>query len=142
MSSKTGKAGKVKLGHGRKVKPEALRVLRTVNANESFRFYEGIGKPTGQIATSLADFLNKIKSVKTESLMFHLERKDFENWIEKTLGDFTLAKRIAKMSFKRDRNVKAKMQAILEKRIKELNDPCLTMMINADLTLTPKHSMP
>jgi len=134
MSSKTSKA--------RKVKPEAMRFLRTVSANESFHFYEEIGKPTGQNATSLTDFLSKIKSVKTESLIFHLKRKDFENWIEKTLGDSTLAKRIGKMSFKRNRNVKARMQSILEKRIKELSDSSLTMMINPNLTLTSKHSMP
>ena len=113
-----------------------MRFLRTVNPSESFHFYEAIGKPTGQNASNLTEFLETVKSVKTESLQFHLERKDFQNWIEKTLGDTTLARRIAVTSTKHEGNIRAKIQSTLEKRIKELAGPTLTMIVNTEQTVT------
>jgi len=136
MQPKKGKTRKAKTSHGLEVSVEAMRFLRTVNPSESFHFYEAIGKPTGQNASNLTEFLETVKSVKTESLQFHLERKDFQNWIEKTLGDTTLAKRIAKTSTKHEGNIRAKIQSTLEKRIKELAGPTLTMIVNTEQTVT------
>jgi tryptophan 2,3-dioxygenase len=136
MQSKKGKKRNVKTSHGLEVNVEAMRILRTVNPSESFHFYEAIGKPTGQNASNLTEFLDTVKSVKTESLQFHLERKDFQNWIEKTLGDTTLARRIADTSTKHEGNIRAKIQSTLEKRIKELAGPTLTMTVNTEQTVT------
>jgi tryptophan 2,3-dioxygenase len=136
MQPKKSKTRNVKTSHGLEVNAEAMNILRTVNPNESFHFYEAIGKPTGQNASNLTEFLETVKSVKTESLQFHLERKDFQNWIEKTLGDTTLARRIAKTSTKHEGNIRAKIQATLEKRIKELAGPTLTMIVNTEQTVT------
>jgi len=136
MQSKKGKTRNVKTSHGPEVNVEAMRILRSVNPSESFRFYEAIGKPTGQNASNLTEFLETVKSVKTESLQFHLERKDFQNWIEKTLGDTTLARRIAKTSTRHEGNIRAEIQSTLEKRIKELAGPTLTMIVNAEQTVT------
>jgi len=136
MQSKKSKRGNVKTSHGLEVNVEAMRILRTVNPTESFHFYEAIGKPMGQSASNLTEFLETVKSVKTESLKFHLERKDFQNWIEKTLGDTTLARRIAKTSTKHEGNIRAKIQSTLEKRIKELAGPTLTMTVNTEQTVT------
>ena len=129
MQPKKSKTGNVKTSHGLEVNVEAMRILRTVNPNESFHFYETIGKPTGQDASNLTEFLETVKSVKTESLQFHLERKDFQNWIEKTLGDTTLSRRIAKTSTKHGGNIRAKIQTTVEARIKELEGPALTMIV-------------
>jgi tryptophan 2,3-dioxygenase len=136
MQSKKGKTRYFKTSHGLEVNVEAMRILRTVNPSESFHFYEAIGKPTGQNASNLTEFLATVKSVKTESLQFHLERKDFQNWIEKTLGDTTLARRIARTSTKQKGNIRAKIQSTLEKRIKELTGPTLTMTVNTEQTVT------
>lgn len=136
MQLKKGRTRNVKAGHGLEVNLEAARILRTVNPSESFHFYEAIGKPTGQSASNLTEFLETVKSVKTESLQFHLERKDFQNWIEKTLGDTTLARRIAKTTTKHEGNIRAKIQSTLEKRIKELAGPTLTMIVNTEQTVT------
>ena len=64
-----------------RVEDKAIRILRTLNNEEAFYFYENINKPTGQSARNLNEFLEKVKSVKLESLVFHLERNDFKNWI-------------------------------------------------------------
>ena len=55
----------------------SVKILRTVDDQEAFYFYEAFGKPTGKAARNLSDFLDIVKSVKTESLMFHLQRGDF-----------------------------------------------------------------
>lgn len=136
MQLKKGRTRNVKAGHGLEVNVEATQILRTVNPSESFHFYEAIGKPTGQKASNLTEFLETVKSIRIESLQFHLERKDFQNWIEKTLGDSTLARRITKTSTKREGNIRAEIQSTLEKRIKELAGPTLTMIVNAEQTVT------
>jgi hypothetical protein len=122
------------------VKAEAVRILRTLNEQEAFHFYEDIGKPTGQHAASLNDFLDKMKTTKLESILFHLQRKDFENWANKTLGDPKLAKKIAKVPISTDEDVRAQICTIVENRVKELSQAPLTAMIIEDLTLTPEAS--
>jgi len=70
------------------------RVLRSVLREEAFYFFTSIGNYTGQSATSLDEFLQKIKEVNIKSLEFHLYREDFEKWIAQTLGDAKLAEDI------------------------------------------------
>lgn len=142
MFSKTGKARKLKRSQSLRVKTSAGSFLRTVDANEAFHFYEGIGKPTGQSATSLTDLLSKVKSIKAESLLFHVERKDFKNWIERTLGDKVLAKRIGKLGHEYDGDLRTRIQSVLEKRIEQLNESCLTMVVDPGLTVSSQNSMP
>jgi len=138
MRSKNNKTNNAQTSKGFEVNAKAIKYLRTVNPNESFHFYEAIGKPTGQSASNLAEFLEIVKSVKTESLQFHLERKDFQNWIEKTLGDKTLATRITNTGTKHQGNIRAKIQSMLQKRIKELAKPNLTMMVDTEQTVTSR----
>jgi tryptophan 2,3-dioxygenase len=136
MRLKKGKTRNVKRGHGLEVNVEAMRILRTVNPSESFYFYEAIGKPTGQNASNLRELLETVKSVKIESLQFHQERKDFQNWIAKTLGDTALAKKIGDLSTKPEANSRARIQSTLEERIKELARPILTMIVNTEKIAT------
>ena len=135
MRSKKSKASNGQTSKGFEVNAKAIKYLRTVNPTESFHFYEAIGKPTGQSASNLRELLEIVKSVKTESLKFHLERKDFQNWIEKTLGDETLARRITKTDTKHGGDIRVKIQSTLQKRIKELAKPNLTMMVDAEQTV-------
>jgi len=66
------------------------QVLRNVNREEAFYFFTSIGNYTGESASSLEEFLQKIKDVDAKSLEFHLFREDFEKWIAQTLGDHRL----------------------------------------------------
>jgi len=59
-----------------------------------FHFYSSEGHGTGQSATSIEDFAEKIKKVDAKSLEFHLNRKDFEKWIAESLGDMELVEEI------------------------------------------------
>ncbi|MBS7633022.1 hypothetical protein KEJ15_05315 [Candidatus Bathyarchaeota archaeon] len=120
MHPKVGKVKKTEITK-KKIAVDTTKILRTVNDNEAFYFYEALGKPTGEKANSLAEFAEKVKTAKLESLMFHIQRKDFQNWIEKTLGDKELASRIAKLPLTNKQKARTQLQSIVEKRITELN---------------------
>jgi len=140
MSTKIRKKRKTQKRRGLKVNKEALRILRTLNAEETFYFYEDIGKPTGESAKSLLDFLEKIKSVKLESLLFHFQRKDFQNWIEKILGDSKLARRMEKIVPLSEGDVRAKICTAIENRINELREASVTLLVNQDLAVAVSSS--
>lgn len=111
---------------------EAVRALRTVKDQEAFYFYEALGKPTGELARNLSDFLNKVKVVKSESLVFHLQRGDFQNWVANTLGDSKLGEELAKISPSEDNNIRMKVCKTVEHRIDELRESWLAISIEDD----------
>jgi hypothetical protein len=101
---------------------EAVNVLRTVRPQEAFYFYEAVGKPTGEVARNLSDFLDRVKSVKSESLTFHLQRRDFQNWVEKILGDSKLADDLGRISTSNSDDIRAKIHETVENRVRELRE--------------------
>ena len=70
------------------------KILRTVPYEKGFHFYTASGNYTGETATSLDDFERKVQTMPDASITFHLQRGDFQKWIEGTLSDDKLAKRI------------------------------------------------
>ena len=141
MPPKIRKKRKPQKSRDLEVNAEAIRILRTVKNEESFYFYEAIGKPTGESARSLSDFLEKIKTVKLESLQFHLQRKDFQNWIEKTLGDSNLARKIERISPSNDEVLRTKIQSNVESRLKELKEASIPLLVNENLTVASLSSV-
>jgi hypothetical protein len=71
-----------------------VEILRTVPYEKGFHFYTAPEHFTGETATSLDDFEEKLQVVSTDSVNFHLQRGDFQKWIKDTLGDDQLAKRV------------------------------------------------
>jgi predicted lactoylglutathione lyase len=100
----------------------AVKILRTVGDEEAFHFYTAIGQPTGKKAISLQDFLEKMKIIKLESLVFHLQRKDFQNWLEKTIGDSELARRISRIRVSSNDRVRMKIGVAIESRLEDLKE--------------------
>jgi len=136
MSSKIQKKRRTQKSRRLEVNTEAIKILRMVKDEEAFYFYEDTGKPTGESAKSLSDFLEKIKTVKLESLLFHLQRKDFQTWIEKTLGDSNLARKIERISPSNDEALRTKIQSNIESRLKELKEASIPLLVNENLTAT------
>jgi len=134
MSMKMKNKRKTRKSRGLEVNTEAIKILRMVKDEEAFYFYEDTGKPSGESAKSLSDFLEKIKTVKLESLQFHLQRKDFQNWIEKTLGDSKLARKIEGISPSNDEALRTKIQSNIESRLKELKEVSIPLLVNENLT--------
>jgi hypothetical protein len=78
----------------RKSKPKDQRIqkiLSTFPEGKEFLFYNSLEEFTGQKATSLADFVNKLERIDLRSINFHQARKDFETWIRDVAGDPELA---------------------------------------------------
>jgi len=98
------------------------RVLRNVLREEAFYFFTSIGNYTGQSASSLDEFLQKIKDVDIKSLEFHLVREDFEKWIAQTLGDSKLAEEIKMLRSQRvaGNTLRDRLYFIVSRRLKEL----------------------
>ena len=120
MSRKSVQNKKKKTRQSVKVERKVVRTLRTLGNEEAFYFYENIGKPTGQSARSLNEFLDKIKSVKLESLVFHLQRKDFKNWITNTLEDPKLGQKIQTLPAEHKDQLRIKICATVKAHLKEL----------------------
>jgi len=140
MPPKIRKKRKIQKSRGLEVNTEAVRILRTVGDEEAFYFYEAIGKSTGESARSLSDFLEKTKSVKLESLLFHLQRKDFQNWIKKILGDSKLARKMDRICPSHDDEFRTKIHATVENRIKELRGSSLTLLVNEELAIVSSNT--
>jgi hypothetical protein len=133
LSSKIEKKRKTQKRQRLEVSEGAVKILRALNDKEAFYFYEDIGKPTGQSARSLPDFLEKIKSVKLESLVFHLQRKDFQNWFKETLGDSKLARSIEEILPSHDDDLRKKICSTVKNRMKELSEEPITLLVNEAL---------
>jgi len=106
---------------------QITRILGAVVHEKAFFFYEDIGKPAGDFATSLTDLCSKINTVTPTSLSFHLKRGDFENWIKNAMDDSELSNRItklkkAKATWKSDAILRKKLYAVVRDRVAELQD--------------------
>ena len=107
---------------------ETAKIVRTVRDNEAFYFFEAIGKPTGDVARNLCDFLNKVKTVRSESLLFHVQRKDFGNWVAKTLGDARLAEKLDRIPSSNSAELRINVCRTVGNRIKELSESTTTTL--------------
>lgn len=107
----------------KKVKPlNAFRILRELTENETFYFFTSVGDYTGERATSLKDFVRKIKEVDIKTIEFHLGRGDFENWFTQTLGDKELAqetKNLQKQNLTGE-SLRQKLYSIVSRRYEHL----------------------
>lgn len=131
MSSKNKKRAKSRKQQNSEIDMDAVKILRTVRDQEAFYFYEAVGKPTGEIAKNLLDFLDKVKSVKSESLTFHLQRRDFQNWVDKILGDSKLAAKLEGISPSNSDSddVRMNIYKTIENRINELKESSVQIRV-------------
>lgn len=99
--------------------------LAAVTASEPFLFYRGVGeeKYTGVMVWSLKGFLNALKKVEVESLVFHNNRGDFENWAKKPLHDKVLAEKLKKvrLSKLKESALRRALVKAAQERFKELS---------------------
>ena len=75
----------------------ASKILRPVPREKAFYFFTSVGNYTGLSAASLKEFTERIHEVNIKSLEFHLQRGDFEKWVEEVLQDKDLAFEIVRL---------------------------------------------
>jgi hypothetical protein len=78
-------------------KEHVSKILRSVPESQGFHFYLEIGKPIGQTAISLPDFVEKLATTNVQSINFHYSRNDFQKWIREVFGDAELALRLERI---------------------------------------------
>lgn len=110
------KATEVKLSQA-----EIRKILRAVSLDKGFHFYEEEGNPTSQVARSLIEFRDRINTVTLRSLIFHLKRKDFQNWIIHVIGDSELAGSISNINTS-SFDLQVKLYATISRRIRKLHE--------------------
>ena len=99
----------------------ASEILRDVEFDRGFHFYTSLKHYTGITAISLPEFEEKLKIVDAHAVNFHFQRHDFQKWIEETIGDIQLAKRINQLNDElSDENLQKQILETLHKRITEL----------------------
>ena len=100
------------------------KILRTLPREKAFYFFTSIGNYTGESATSLKEFMEKINQVNVKSLEFHLYRGDFKKWVAEVLQDMELAEQLGKLqetSLSEDL-LRNQLYAMVSKRYRELAD--------------------
>ena len=88
----------------------------------AFRFAAGEGMMTGDVAHSYQEFLDVIKRVDSRSLVYHLYRGDFDNWISGVFRDKVLSERLVRLksTVRPVDQLRTKMIRLLEGRLAEL----------------------
>jgi alpha-amylase len=107
-------------------KPElaAKRVLRRLPAGMGFTFSYEFARSSGVTVHSLREFVSVLKTVDVSSVLFHMERCDFERWLRYVVGDDRLADKVAKVGRSKRRlkgeTVRKRIVGVTEKRIEQL----------------------
>ena len=95
----------------------ASKILDSVPSGGEFKFYLGIDRFTGIEANSIESFIDRIKTVRLESLEFHLLRNDFGTWIVEFFKDKELAKKLEiKDSELKSENLRTALLLVIEER--------------------------
>ena len=113
--------GKEIIGLPKIDKANADKILRNLPHDKAFHFYTNLHQYSQVIATSLADFCDKIQKIDFKSVEFHIQRKDFENWF-KSLGDVELAKRFSIITDIQlhGEELKTRIHEVVKNRLEEL----------------------
>ena len=83
--------------------------MKKVPREKGFYFFTSIGNYTGKEASSLQEFLEKIREIETESVEFHLDRGDFQKWFREVWRIDKLADEIGK---KEKQNLKGELSRL------------------------------
>jgi hypothetical protein len=98
-----------------------IEILKTVPYDKGFHFFNSLGHYIGETATSLDAFEKKLQIIPADSVGFHLQRGDFQKWIEDTLGDDELAERVSLIKLTLPvEDLRKELLAIVQTRITEL----------------------
>ena len=71
--------------------------MKKVSKEKLFRFYTSVDEYTKEDASSLEEFIEKVRVIDSKSLEFHLYRQDFEKWFKEVLNFEFLAEEMQKI---------------------------------------------
>jgi len=98
-----------------------IKILSDVPHDKGFYFYSDLGRYTGETATNLETFAQKLEMMNADSVKFHFQRNDYQNWIKTTVGDDVLAERIYHISCQLPvEDLRKELVKAVQKRIDQL----------------------
>ena len=99
----------------------AYKLNGYIKSTYSFYFFLSADYYTGESATSLEEFAEKIKKIDVKSLEFHFYRGDFERWVTQALGETELAKEIINLREQNPfgENLRSQLYNIVSTRVTE-----------------------
>lgn len=114
--------GKKALGIPEINREVAMSILAQSQKEKAFHFYADVEKPLSLYAYGIKDFIEKIPKVPAQSLEFHLNRGDFENWFN-CIGDIELATKLALLKEKKlvGEHLRKVLQEVVTNRCAELS---------------------
>lgn len=98
------------------------KAVRNVPREKAFYFFTSLGNYTGMSAVSLKEFMERVSDVDIKSLEFHLQRGDFQKWVEEILQDNDLAweiKRLQRFNLTGDA-LRNQLSLVVSRRYKRL----------------------
>ena len=102
-------------------KSSSAKFLNNTTYESGFHFFTAIGNYTGITAINISEFVTKLQNVPVESVDFHFQRKDFQKWIQETLGDKELAEGMSIFGAARSgEDLRKEMLRIVQERIAKL----------------------
>jgi len=102
-------------------------ILGTVPNEKGFHFVTSTGGFTGEIATSLDSFAQKLQVIIAGSIGFHFSRKDFQNWIRDVIKDEELAEVIDRIKEDQsNEDLRKEIAKTIQTRLTELRKPSST----------------
>lgn len=101
------------------------KILRTVPREKAFYFFTSIGNYTGESASSLKEFMEKLPFLDVKSVEFHVYRGDFEKWVIEVLGDDKLVEEIEGLhkSGLRGEQLRNQLRVLISRRYQQLLRP-------------------
>jgi menaquinone-dependent protoporphyrinogen IX oxidase len=100
---------------------QRLTLLNAVPFENRFQFYTELGENTGITADGVMDFAEKLQTVPIQSVTFHFKRQDFQKWLQTSVCDDELARRIDQISLLQNgEDLKKELSKMVDERITEL----------------------
>lgn len=98
------------------------KILKVAPREKAFYFFTSIGNYTGESASSLKEFMEKLPFLNVKTVEFHVYRGDFEKWVIEVLGDNMLGEEIAglRKSDLRAEQLRSQLSAVASKRYQQL----------------------
>jgi hypothetical protein len=104
-----------------------MEILSTVPYERGFHFFTAMGLYTGETATGLDSFVQKLQVIDAGSIGFHFSRKDFQNWIRDVIKDEELAEVIDRIrEEKSNEDLRKEVVKTIQTRLTELRKPSST----------------
>jgi hypothetical protein len=106
-------------------------IFSPVPYERGFHFFTATGRYTGETATSIDSFVQKLQVIDADSIGFHFPRKDFQNWIRGVIKDEGLAEAIDRIKEEQsNEDLRKEVVKTIETHLDELRNYALQILFD------------